>query len=120
MSDVRTITPETSQLVGSHLATSLLSDRRCGLCEEDLTSVGFRAGPHLVEVLSCGPCGWHARQIDGIDATLDEVCDLFRGALPTDPGDRGRLPATWDREPPGSGRPTRSAPPVAHRGRMFG
>ena len=71
-------------------------DPTCGLCGLLLTVVGLRVGASEVLVVSCAPCGWHTRHVDGVPATLEELCDLVRGRpnrLPT----RRRLPATWNR-----------------------
>lgn len=96
-SDERARAEIVAREVGAYVATRLLDDGVCGLCHEPLIAVGFRARGHHVEVLSCGPCGWHTRQIDGIDATLDEVREILGGEDVVPSQRRGRLPGTWDR-----------------------
>lgn len=96
---MRPTTPsvEAARAVGAYIATRRLTSGVCGICDQPLTTIGFHVGDHHVEVLSCGPCGWHTRQIDGRDATLEEVAGLLRGGdWAAGPG-RGRLPGTWDR-----------------------
>lgn len=92
-----TLTSSGARAIAAYVATRTLAERTCGLCHAELTSVRFAAGTHRVEVLSCGPCGWHTRQIDGVDATMEDLGDVLRGANMRQPATSGRLPGTWDR-----------------------